>query len=79
MTLEQIKSAVSEGKTVHWKNDAYLVTVDGIGQWFIACHRGSAIGLTWRDGVTLNGKPEDFFVGQTDAEILDSLFAGVTE
>ena len=27
MTLEEIKKAVKEGKTVHWANDGYKVTL----------------------------------------------------
>lgn len=63
MNLEQIKKAVEEGKTVHWANKAYVVIKDKVGQWFINCvNNDSAIGLTWTDGKTLNGKEEDFFL-----------------
>ena len=61
MTLDQIKSAVSSGVPVHWKNEAYRV-VDGSGQWLICCNiNNHCIGLTWKDGLTLNGNPEDFY------------------
>ena len=64
MTLEQIKAAVIAGKTVHWANDGYIVQVDNTGQWFILFTRNNHyIGLTWLDGVTLNGKPEQFYIG----------------
>jgi len=62
MTLDQIKSAVDQGRKVYWKNSAYEVIKDTLGQYLIMCKMSqAAIGLTWRDGVTLNGKPEDFY------------------
>jgi len=64
MNLEQIKAAVMAGKTVHWMNDGYVVAEDSLGQWFIVCiSNDSAIGLTWLDGVTLNGKQDQFYIG----------------
>ncbi len=62
MTLEEIQAAVRSGGIVHWSNDGYRAIEDSIGQWLIVYVDGSAIGLTWRDGVTLNGKPDDFYV-----------------
>jgi len=62
MTLDQIKQAVLGGKAVYVGNEAYEVRHNN-GQWLIVCTiNNDAIGLTWKDGVTLNGKPEDFFV-----------------
>ena len=63
MNLQEIKSAVDAGKIVHWANRGYTVIKDRIGQYLIVFRDGNAIGLTWRDGVTMNGKPEDFFLG----------------
>jgi len=64
MTLQEIKDAVKSGKTVHWGNEGYRVIKDSIGQWLIICDFNSCCwGLTWRDGVTVNGEPEQFFVG----------------
>jgi hypothetical protein len=65
MNLQQIKQAVNSGHTVHWKNKAYSVIVDSIGQWLIICHLNDyCFGLTWRDEITMNGKPEDFYIEQ---------------
>lgn len=61
MTLEEIKKAVDEGKTVYWSDEAYKVIKDDIGQYFIKYICGDLIGLTRRDGVTLNGKEEEFY------------------
>ena len=62
MTLDQIKAAVRSGRTVYYQNRSYKVTENN-GQWYIHCPTtGHRIGLTHRDGVTLNGKPGDFFV-----------------
>ena len=74
MTLEQIKAAVESGKTVYWKNDAYRVVKDRLGQWLLMCSNGSATGLTWQDGVTLNGSPEDFYdPTEADRQLLAAL------
>jgi len=63
MNLDEIKAAVLAGKTVHWASEAYRVIRDSVGQWLIVCDmNGDCTGLTWRDGVTVNGKPEEFFV-----------------
>lgn len=63
MTLQEIKVATEDGKKVYWKSLAYQVIKDRIGQWLINCpSNGYCIGLTWQDGITLNGKEEDFFV-----------------
>lgn len=65
MNLQEIKKAVNEGKKVYWANTAYEVVHDKYDQWFIVCTLNNhAIGLTWRDGVTLNGKEEEFFIGE---------------
>lgn len=63
MTLQEIKEAVRAGKTVHWGNAGYIVTVDKNDQWLIKCISNQhCIGLTWTDEVTMNGKPEEFFI-----------------
>jgi hypothetical protein len=64
MTLEEIKTAVNAGKKVHWSNTGYEVRKDRYGEYYIIfIHNDNSIGLTWKDGVTMNGKPEDFFIG----------------
>jgi hypothetical protein len=63
-SLSDIKEAVLSGKTVHWQNELYRVVHDSVGQWLIVCQSTKGCwGLTWADGVTMNGKPEEFFVG----------------
>jgi hypothetical protein len=72
MTLQEIKDAVEAGKTVHWASTAYTVIKDnlrdGTHQWLIAYNDGQRdayyVGLTWRDNVTVNGSPEQFFIGE---------------
>jgi hypothetical protein len=65
MTLQEIKDAIKSGKKVHWANTGYKVVCDKNGEYLIVwCGNGSCIGLTWQDGVTMNGKPEEFFIGQ---------------
>jgi hypothetical protein len=63
MKLQEIKDAVLDGRTVHWKNHLYRVVCDSIGQWLIVCPSTKGCwGLTWADETTMNGKEEDFFV-----------------
>ncbi|MEP0961341.1 MAG: hypothetical protein ABJQ70_17190 [Roseobacter sp.] len=74
MTLEEIKTEVDAGTRVHWVNRGYVVTRDGIGQYLLIFTRnGSAIGLTSRDGIRLNGKPEEFFIEES-AEVCHEVF-----
>lgn len=63
MTVNEIKAAVDAGKPVFWANLNYAVIKDSIGQYLIHSKCNNYyIGLTWRDGVTLNGKEEEFFI-----------------
>lgn len=63
MTLEEIKQAVNDGKKVYWASKAYEVVKNKHGKWLIVCTLNKhAIGLTWQDGVTLNGEPSEFFI-----------------
>lgn len=63
MTLSEIKCAVNEGKTVCWSNERYEVVKNRFDMWYIQDVFGkSCIGLTWLDGVTMNGEEKDFFV-----------------
>jgi len=69
MTLSEIKQAVRDGKTVHWATNIYTVEVhplkSGEEQWLIHCTPNNhCIGLTHRDGTTMNGKPEEFYIAQ---------------
>lgn len=70
MDVEEIKQAAREGRRVHWKSELYVVRYYPADhtwseQFLVVCEaNGSAIGLTWADGVTLNGKPEDFYIGE---------------
>ena len=62
MTLEEIKSAVLAGKTVHWASSLYVVENYG-EQWLVRCtHNNSCVGLTWADGVTLSDAPFTFYI-----------------
>lgn len=66
MNIEQIKLAIESGKTVCWKTKNYIVSKDKIGQYLITCtNNNTSIGLTWTDGITLNGNKNDFFVIDT--------------
>jgi hypothetical protein len=69
VNLEEIKASVESGQTVHWASQAYRIIKDDVGQWLIQCDiNGHCIGLTWRDGVTMNGKESQFFVGTASQE-----------
>lgn len=65
MTLEEIKQAALAGKTVHWMNDSYTVFASNKHNFYIVhYHNTNCIGLTWADGVTMNGKPEEFYIAE---------------
>jgi hypothetical protein len=64
MTLDEIKAAVDSGQRVCWANRGYEVRHWGRSdEYVIVCTSNDhAIGLTWADGVTVNGRPEEFFI-----------------
>jgi hypothetical protein len=74
MNLDEITAAVDAGKTVCWQTGEYRVVPgpshpDAPGnaanpatRYLIKHEGGHAIGLTWSDGETLNGREVDFFV-----------------
>lgn len=67
MTLEEIKTAVRNGKKVCHKSEIYQVNLhifkSGEEQWLITCIINNySIGLTWQDGTTMNGKENEFFI-----------------
>ena len=62
MTLDQIKQAIDNGNTVYWSTKAYqVIKTDKTGYMVHCTINDSYTGLTWLDGVTMNGKPEQFF------------------
>ncbi len=68
MNLQEIKSAIDADKIVHWANDSYVVIkhfprYPDTPEYLIKClSNDHCIGLTWRDGVTMNGKEEQFYI-----------------
>ena len=64
MQLSEIKAAVLAGKTVHGASPAYIVIyAPQIDEFLIKCpDNDNYIGLTHKDGVTMNGKPNQFFI-----------------
>lgn len=63
MTLQEIKDAVNSGKTVFVGSRGYVVVKDELDQWLVKCaYNDYCIGLTHADGVTMNEKPEKFFL-----------------
>lgn len=65
MTLAEILRAVDEGMQVHWQSPCYLVERHAGSTSCVirSLATGHCIGLTWADGTTLNGKAEEFFIG----------------
>jgi hypothetical protein len=62
MRLDEIMYALEIGGKVYWHNDNYEVIKDKIGQYLIrSISNNSCIGLTHRDGKTMNGKEQDFY------------------
>jgi hypothetical protein len=63
MTLSEIKTAVENGKTVHWENPAYRVIKDKIGQWLIHCTiNDHYVGLTTTDNELREGEQSGFYI-----------------
>ena len=68
MNLQEIKSAIDADKTVHWANDSYVVIkhfprYPDTPEYLIKClSNDHCIGLTWKDGVTMNGKEEQCYI-----------------
>ena len=64
MELAEIKAAVMAGKTVNWKQANYIVVyANKIDEFLIRCtNNDSCIGLTHRDGLTMNGEEKDFYI-----------------
>jgi hypothetical protein len=66
MTLEEIKKAVDQGKEVFWRHSGYRVvagTQKASGEYFVVCTENQyTVGLTWRDGKTMNGSEIDFYI-----------------
>lgn len=67
MTLQEIKDAISQGLSVKWATDLYDVIKDKNGNYLIICRDWGkyCTGLTWRDGVTLNGEEEQFYIKES--------------
>jgi hypothetical protein len=64
MTLQEIQTAVRSGQKVHWANDNYEVIEGSKNQWLIHSKCNDHYwGLTHTDNTTINGKPEDFYIG----------------
>jgi hypothetical protein len=67
MTLQEIKWAVEEGKNVYCGNKNYKVVrkqveFDEIEFQIVCQSNGYTVGLTWKDGKTLNGQENEFFI-----------------
>ena len=63
MTLSQIKTAVDQGEAVYWSNKNYQVIKNKFGDYVIrTASNKHEIGLTWADGVTMNGTENEFFM-----------------
>lgn len=55
-SVEEIKQAVNQGKTVYSDTKGYIVINPNKDQWLIKfIHSDYCIGLHHKDGVTLNG------------------------
>ena len=56
-TIEEIKQAVDEGKTVYMENEGYQVIKDNTGQYMIKCTlNGYGIGLHGAEGTEFERK-----------------------
>lgn len=60
MTLNEIKQAIQQKKTVYYLIKAYKVTKTR--DEYLISYGKSSMNLVWADGTTLNGREADFFV-----------------
>jgi hypothetical protein len=69
VTLSEIKAAVLAGKVVHWVIfDPTRGSV--VAGFLIECVlNGDCIGLTWTNGVTMNGEEADFFIAAEEVAL----------
>ena len=68
MTLEEIKNNVDNGVVVFWKSANYTVKVSNEDYNIVCESNGHTIGLTWMNGITMNGKEKDFYLGEMNAK-----------
>ena len=70
MNLAEIKEAVLAGKAVHWKNHGYrVIYAPKLNDFLIRFdYNGDCIGLTWTNGVTMNGEESDFFLSEEEVQ-----------
>ena len=62
MSLKEITTAINNGKKVFCGNN-YEVIKDSKNQYLIVCLSNDyTLGLTWLDGITLNGDESNFFI-----------------
>ena len=71
MTLKHIKKALDLNIKVYFGNNGYEVIKDQRNQYLIT-HKASSntIGLTHKDGITLNGKESKFFIYESSGDLL---------
>ena len=60
MTLNEIKSAVEAGRSVHWANDGYQV-IKGEAGYFVRFNSNDYLTPLTRDGVLID-KEADFYI-----------------
>ncbi len=65
MSLQEIKQAIKQGKTVYWSNIGYIVKKVN-EDYYIVHHTGDTVGLTGQKGTEyenqLNGEENDFHI-----------------
>lgn len=65
--IDEIKAAVDSGKMVYWKNEAYPVIRDSLGQYFVICTLTQMChGLTNAQDTQLSGEIADFYIENND-------------
>lgn len=63
MTIQEIKQAIAEGKTVYYQSLLYVVAVNSVtNELYIKCtSNGHMIGMEADNGEMINAKESDFF------------------
>jgi hypothetical protein len=76
MTLEQIKTAVKLGKTVHWSNDNYIVTK---GLLVKCLSSGYCVGLSYLDGFDWDYGDEFYLKDDSASIVPDYIERGLSD
>tara|TARA_R110002051_G_scaffold174963_2_gene245046 strand:+ start:294 stop:518 length:225 start_codon:yes stop_codon:yes gene_type:complete len=74
MKIEEIKTAIDNGKRVHWHHSGYEVIGSRKDGYLIKCHMNNhCVGLHGMEGTKfenqMNGEEKDFYIRATEEKV----------